>query len=175
MPVHSVACSWRPGQQDFKVGTLPCPALPAWYATVRSHPAFYLSFQEVWRSSPLYLSPPPAPQKKCKDLSASSDPGEDTVGEGDRWAGLKLWLPVYYSLCKHSPHPVPRHPFASKGSPSGPRTLGRKAAQPGQCHQVSCAGWLPPSKCPGGLSAVLRLGHKLSGTDCLTRPPAPPG
>lgn len=129
MPVHSVAWSWRPGQQDFKVSALPCLALPAWYATVRSHPAFYLSFQEVWSSSPLYLFPPPAPQKKCKDLSASPDPGEDTVGEGDRWARLNLWLSVY-SLCKHSPHLVPKHPLTSKGSPSRPRTLGRKAAQP---------------------------------------------
>lgn len=126
MLVHSVAWSWWPGQQDFKVGRYPpfLPGMPQSGVTsfLPQLPGSMVLFS-------LYLFPPPAPQKKRKDLSASPYRGEDTVREGGRWAGLNLWLPAY-SLCKHSPHPVPRHPLASKGSPSGPRTLGRKAAQP---------------------------------------------
>lgn len=92
---------------------LPCPSCLIYQSGVTQ---LFTSASRKYRAFPLYIPfLPSAPQKKRKDLSASPDPGEDTVGEGDRWAGLNLWLPVY-SLYKYPLHEVPRHPPASTGS-----------------------------------------------------------
>lgn len=77
------------------------------------------------------------------------------------WA-TQRWLHLCFLELERLGWSFRPHPLLGRGLPGSQLSS--------HCHLVSCAVWLGPSKCPGGLSAVLGWvqphGHHRPSTPC---------